>query len=816
MGSVGHSCCLAIIGATILLTVMVVPAPGQGWQPLASGLDGPVFCLAVYGDELYAGGSFTMAGGVSASNVARWNGSTWSPAGAGTNDTVHTLFVHEGFLYAGGSFTACGGLPCNAIARWDGAAWSPVGTGVNGPVRAMTGYLGTLYAGGDFTMAGSVPVGRVAALDGEVWRDAGLAVRGDVRALAMTAGSELFADLFAGGTFTGSGFSRVSWFHPAYRTWLVTDWSGFNGPVFTFANSARGLVAGGSFSANGNGAPLRNLALRGFDLAGGTDGPVHALLADGAQLYAGGDFQYAGTPPGIPASHCARWNGNTWEALGSGLNRSVRALTMYRGRPYAGGAFTMSGATPVRHIARWDGAGALPAPGENRVAYYVFDSGGPDRYPMTSFTDEANIVVVFEGTLWELADSAHYATTWMRNVNYHSHAEVLRDIKALQARGVKVLMNVDDAASWSTATPFTTWDGRQLSAEEFALFIKTCAIDSVGLDGISLDVEHGATGNAAYIALLKEIGKHFGPLSANAGSQMYIAAIYSGAAPGPVIGKSREITAYMNFIMDMAYFNSNHVNRFRQWADSIGASKTMIGVLNDFNSVTFARQVAAWQPARPPKAGIMVYAANNLKSYTDSVFRALVVGPGVATMPFPPDKAASVSLTALLSWRGDPRATAHAVYLGTAGTLEAMGEQADTVFQPGALEPNTTYYWRVDERNAVGTTIGDVWTFTTGTGTAVDPGGDGTPEGLALLQNYPNPFNAGTVIRFRIGGNTPRRVKLAVTDMLGREVVVLLDAERAPGEHLVRFDARGLASGVYVYRLQAGSALLTRTCALVR
>ena len=137
-----------------------------------------------------------------------------------------------------------------------------------------------------------------------------------------------------------------------------------------------------------------------------------------------------------------------------------------------------------------------PASANNKVAYYVFDSGGPDHYSLTSFTDEANIVVIFEGTLWELADSVHYSTGWMRNINYHYYSEVIRDIKILQNRGVKVLMNVDDAASWSTSTPFTTYDGTELNYQQFAEFIKICAIDSMHLDGISLDIEHRATGNS--------------------------------------------------------------------------------------------------------------------------------------------------------------------------------------------------------------------------------------------------------------------------------------------------------------------------------
>lgn len=267
----------------------------------------------------------------------------------------------------------------------------------------------------------------------------------------------------------------------------------------------------------------------------------------------------------------------------------------------------------------------LPAPGNNKVAYYVFDSGGPDHFPLTTFTAAANIVVLFEGTLWELVDSAHYATGWMRNVNYHSYGEIIRDVRILQGRGVKVLMNVDDAPSWSTSAPFTAYDGKAYDYQQFAAFIKACAIDSLHLDGISLDIEHKATGNASYTALIKEIGKYFGPLSLNSTSQIYTAAIYSGGAPGSVIGKSRDVAAYLNFVMDMAYFSFNYVSRFNQWADSIGASKTMIGVLNDYYDLARATAAAAWQPASPPKAGIMVYAANNLRSYTDSVFNALVV-----------------------------------------------------------------------------------------------------------------------------------------------------------------------------------------------
>jgi hypothetical protein len=462
------------------------------------------------------------------------------------------------------------------------------------------------------------------------------------------------------------------------------------------------------------------------------------------------------------------------------------------------------------------GEEGIPASGNNKVAYYVFDSGGPDHFPLTTFTDAANIVVLFEGTLWELADSTHYSSGWMRNVNYHSYAEIIKDVRILQRRGVKVLMNVDDAASWSTTTPFKTYDGKGLTPQEFAVFIKTCAIDSVHLDGISLDIEHGATGNAAYIALIKEIGRYFGPLSANSTSQIYTAAIYSGGAPGPVIGKSRDLAAHFNFAMDMAYFTWDYVARFRQWADSIGSSRTMVGVLNDYYDVTRAISAAAWQPAIPPKAGIMVYAANNLKSYTDAVFNALVIAPGAATGPHPPNNETGVSTTPLLSWRADPGATSHDVYFGTLNPPEAKGNQTDTVYTPGPLTLSTTYYWRIDERNSAGVTIGPVWSFTTGVSSAIRAEADGVPGEFGLMQNYPNPFNASTMIGFRVGGHGSARVRLAVFDMLGREAAILVDEKKAPGSYQVKFDATHLSSGVYMYRLVAGDFIQSRQLLLLR
>ncbi len=87
-------------------------------------------------------------------------------------------------------------------------------------------------------------------------------------------------------------------------------------------------------------------------------------------------------------------------------------------------------------------------------------------------------------------------------------------------------------------------------------------------------------------------------------------------------------------------------------------------------------------------------------------------------------------------------------------------------------------------------------------------------KSFALLQNYPNPFNPNTVVRSQL--SVAGHVKLAVYDMLGREVAVLVDGQRAAGSYQDTFDGTALANGTYFYRLTAGSFVQTQKALLVK
>jgi len=88
------------------------------------------------------------------------------------------------------------------------------------------------------------------------------------------------------------------------------------------------------------------------------------------------------------------------------------------------------------------------------------------------------------------------------------------------------------------------------------------------------------------------------------------------------------------------------------------------------------------------------------------------------------------------------------------------------------------------------------------------------PAAFNLYQNYPNPFNPSTHIRFSVQGSALTSLK--VYDILGREVATLVNEVKQPGRYEVTWNATGYASGVYFYRLKAGSFVQTKRMLLLR
>ena len=89
-----------------------------------------------------------------------------------------------------------------------------------------------------------------------------------------------------------------------------------------------------------------------------------------------------------------------------------------------------------------------------------------------------------------------------------------------------------------------------------------------------------------------------------------------------------------------------------------------------------------------------------------------------------------------------------------------------------------------------------------------------TPATYSLYQNYPNPFNPSTTIKFDLA--TGNNVKLAIYDILGRENSVLVNQYLSAGSYTINFTNSNLASGIYFYRLSAGSFTDIKKMTLVK
>ena len=414
---------------------------GTYWSSVGGGMTGfgasEIYALVVFddgtGEALYAGGFFGSAGGVAASQIARWDGTSWSAVGGGLNQVAYALSVFDDgdgpALYAAGDFSQAGGTPANRIARWDGTSWSAVGSGLNERVLSLAVFQDAhgpvLVAGGIFSASGPTPVSRIAKWNGTTWSALGAGVNSAVRAMTV------FDDgggpaLFVGGQFLSAGGA------PAQRIakWDMTSWSalggGMNGPVLGFTTFDDGggpaLYACGQFTV-ADGVPCNRVAKWDGSawsaLSGGLGGDTRALAVfdsgQGPALFAGGNFSAA---DGLPVQSVASWKGSGWSALGTGADNLVESLAVFDdgGGPalYVGGDFKMIGGVLANGIAKWNGSTwSSLGTGVNTPSVWALtvfdDGGGAALYAGGNFFSAGGVTVHsiarWDGTSWSALDS---------------------------------------------------------------------------------------------------------------------------------------------------------------------------------------------------------------------------------------------------------------------------------------------------------------------------------------------------------------------------------------------------------------------------
>jgi len=180
-------------------------------------------------------------------------------------------------------------------------------------------------------------------------------------------------------------------------------------------------------------------------------------------------------------------------------------------------------------------------------------------------------------------------------------------------------------------------------------------------------------------------------------------------------------------------------------------------------------------------------------------FTTIVGAPAQATNPSPANSATNVSITADLSWTAGSGATSHDVYFGTSSPGSFQGNQTATTFDTGTMTNDTTYYWRIDEMNAGGTTTGNVWTFTT-----VTAGQPVTEEfGDAVNTDHPGTVedtftNAGSSGGVNYSTNVLLSVYTWPADTIANTTIIKWDLSAIPT------DATVTEATLYLYQTESG------------
>jgi hypothetical protein len=342
------------------------------WSSLGGipGANGPINAIAVDGSEnVYVGGSFTIIGTVAATNIAEWNGSSWSALTPEIDGPVNTLVVSGTNLYAGGDFITISGVMAYCIAQWNGNSWSALGTGafLNGVIGSISALAvdGTdLYAAENFGEYGfNVPISTIMVWDGGTWSDTSIGDNSSLNALAVDG---------SGNVYAGGGFDYINGVDKAngVAIWNGSNWSavgaglGEDSDVWALAVSGNNLYAGGGgFSIAGTDASIAVWNGNTWSALGLVSNPslegtsysidVLALAVNGTNLFVAGDFTEV---DGVTANYVAEWDGNTWSALGLGVNKYASALAVSGSNLYIGGAnFTTAGGAMVSSLATWNG-----------------------------------------------------------------------------------------------------------------------------------------------------------------------------------------------------------------------------------------------------------------------------------------------------------------------------------------------------------------------------------------------------------------------------------------------------------------------------
>lgn len=366
--------------------------------------------MEVLSGKLFLSGYFTAVNGVRANGVAKWTGTSWVAAGSGFRmesfvpDGGVTMTSDGQRLVAYGGFDTASGRLANGIAEWDGTQWWPLGDGhgLNSRVRQLQVTADGLLAAGTFESPTTPDRAGVGLWDGQQWTVLdGLEfaygfpspvtsiLSFDDTLYAIHAGRYLVRRDDAYWITIGSANAN-----PLQRMPQMLTMCEFNGELY----------AGGAFDTLGD--ARNNVAKwdgqRWTSLASGVFGYVNQLLAFDGFLYVDGDFSITSGPgPNLPAP--VRWDGQQWSPLNGTLPGKILTKTGSGTNLFLAVSADQSGLQPTNFLVRWTDSGWLSIGGvDGRIHALCLHDG--ELYAGGTFTSiggtQANHIGRWDGTSW--------------------------------------------------------------------------------------------------------------------------------------------------------------------------------------------------------------------------------------------------------------------------------------------------------------------------------------------------------------------------------------------------------------------------------
>ncbi len=632
---------------------------------------------------------------------------------------------------------------------WDTQFGLP--NGVFGPVYALAfDGQGNVYVGGSFDVVSGVStlVNRIARYNiaTNTWHTLGTGAQNGVNGFVYALAVDGSGGVYVGGVFTQAGgvsANNVARFDPATNSW----------------------------SALGTGAQ------------NGVNDFVYALAIDGSGgVYVGGNFTQAG---GVSANRVARFDPatNTWSAFGTGaqngVNSSVLVLAVDgSGGVYVGGNFTQAGGGSANHVARYnpqdstwsalgtgaqngvnDGVSALAIDGSGRVVVggRFTQAGGGSANHVARFDPATNT--------WSALG------TGAQNGVSNSVVALAIDGSGRVYVGGFFTQAGGVASSYiARFTPANAAATQTVSADGLFNFLPTgVGINFTGVSGT------GTCTVARYDAPASNVSFTGTP---PASTSLYRLVI---TASGFTFSQAELRINRTQLPLNGGIANPQTVRVYRRPTPGSGAFSILP---NTFNP-SFPDEVRA----------------------TTTAFSEFILGS---------DDASNVLPVELTEFTGRKTESGVELVWKTATELNNAGFEVERKSQ--GAEWNTLGF----VRGRGTTTEAQSYSFLDRTATGkvqyrlkqIDFDGQfeysniievdaGLPKVFALEQNYPNPFNPTTVISYQLP--VASEVSLKVYDMLGREVMTLVNGKQEAGAYNFTLNATGLASGIYFYRLQASA-----------